>query len=305
MRNLPILVIFFALSILASADIRTYNEYYTSGAAVINDVFLHDIDYINCVDVYSDSISLSGLGENSSGSNDAELREFALVHGKGGPLGSNLEMSAEKIQYAKGIAAGSGLKDDINEIKYSYLLSTGKEYAHFFNRYTTVDESLTSEQNTYSAIFDVTPMSVSLEGYGNRFSFDDKDSSFVYNLNVVQRNLWANTNAWLTAKRVNDVDVTPSIYAWNVSVGSAGAGYARSHFDMALVAGDRQLEGRIIGTNSNGLVAYVPYTGTPWHVDPIPDGSGSDDVKTIEDLINLIRQGVSNYGFMDSELTPI
>lgn len=117
MRNLPILVIFFAISIIASADIRTYNEYCTSGAAVINDVFLHNIDYINCVDVYSDSISLSGLGENSSGSNDAELRDFALVHGKGGPLGSNLEMSAEKIQYAKGIAAGSGLKDGINEIK--------------------------------------------------------------------------------------------------------------------------------------------------------------------------------------------
>jgi len=311
MKSLHVLVIFCLISVTALADIQTSNVYYTSGATVTNDVDLHNMDYTNCVDIYRNSISLSGAGENSSGSTDAKVSESASVTGSGvGPIGSNLDISAEKIQYAKGISAGLGLVEDsskignVNEIKYSYLLSTGTEHANFFNKYASVDEKLISKENTYSAIFDATPTKLSLEGYGNRFSFEDKDSSLYYTLTVTQRDLWATTEAQLVATRINDVEVTPVIYAWNTSALSSGGDYATSHFDMAFIAGDRQVDAQITGRDSNGLVAYVPVDGTPWHVDPITDGSGSDDIQTIEDLITLIQQGVSNSGYMDWTLVP-
>jgi hypothetical protein len=310
MKSLQVLVVFSLISITALADVQTSNVYYTSGATVANDVQMHDMNYVNCVDIYRTSISLSGEGQNSSGSTDAKLSDSASVTGSVGTVGSTLDISAKKIQYAKGISAGLGVVDDgsrvgnLNEIKYSYLLSTGTEHANFFNNFASVDEHLISNENTYSALFDVKPTRLSLEGYGNRFSFDDKDSSLYYNLKVTQCNLWADTIGQLVATRVNDVETTPVIYAWNSSVHSSGGDYATSHFDMAFIAGDRQVDAQITGTDSNGLVAYIPVDGTPWHVDPIPDGSGSDDVKTVEDLITLIKQGVSNSGYMDWTLVP-
>jgi hypothetical protein len=312
MKCLQVILIFSLISITALADIQTTNVYYSRGATVRNEVVLHDMDYRNCVDIKQGSITLTGSGENSSGSLDATVLDHTLLRGNGGLIGSELEISAEEIQYAKGIAGGLGIIDKdgidtisrLDEIKSSYLLSTGEERANFFNRYTSVNELLLSKENTYSAVSDVKPNSISLEGYGNRFSFDDKDSSLFYNLRVNHQNLWADTTGQLVATRINDVETTPVIYSWNVSVGSSGTEYAFSHFDMAFIAGDRQVDAQISGKDSNGLTVNVPVNGQPWHVDPIPDGSGSDDVKTMEDLIDLIRQGVSNSGYLEWRLVP-
>lgn len=310
MKVLQALAIFTLFSITALADVQISNVYYIEGSTIKNDVALHDMDYQNNVDIYRNSASFSGNGENSSGSTDSKVLDKTLVISSDGTFGSKIDISAEKIQYAKGAATGIGVVDggnnlvSRNDIQYSYLLSTGREQASFFNGYSSVDELLLSEKNSYSAISDVTPNKISLEGYGNRFSFVDEDNSLYYNLKVKHLNLWADTTAQLVATRVNDVEVTPVVYSWNVSAGNLGNDYSTSHVDMAFIAGDRQVDAQIAGEDSNGLIVNVPASGTPWHVDPIPDGSGSNDVKTIEDLINLVKQGVSNSGYIDWKLEP-
>lgn len=279
----------------ASADVQMSNTYYTEGAIVQNDVFLHNIDYTNHVEIFPGSLFVDGSGINSPGSSDGRFTDNTFVGSHAGPISANLGISAESLSYAKGLSANLG----DGEVGYSYTLNSGVEDAGFSNRVTEMREHLLSLHNSYSARFNVTQDDVSFEGHGNRFSFEDLDSIFRYNLYVSHNGRWVDTDAYLSAMKIKQADVTPVVYMWNTSIGNKESDSTNHHFDMAFVAGDRTIDAMIRGTNSNGLELTVPVSGIPWHVDPIPAVSGSNNAETLNDLIKLIRQGIVNSGHVD------
>jgi hypothetical protein len=317
MKILSILIIFLIFVVFASADIQTSNSYYTEGATVSEDVFLRNVDYNNVIDINVARIALSGAGSNSTGSNSSEFRDAVSVSSaEDGLLGAELSISANELAFAKSLYTGIDMStEDGNAndyIKFSYGFDSGVEHASFFNRYTTVDETLTSENAIYTANFMVDPNSVVLDGYGSRFSFEDEDSNFDYNIRLSQMGLWADTNAFLVATKINDNESTPVVYAWNVDVSSEGSEYAESLFNMSFVAGDRQVEAMITGSDSTGFLATVPIAdskgnpnplGTPWTIAPMPDGSATP-IETIEDLIKAVENGIAISGYMNFVIEP-
>lgn len=306
MKKLSILIIFLIFVGAASADIRTSNTYYTDGATVTEDVFLRNIDYNNVVDINVARIASSATGSNSSGSMNSEFSDAVRVSSaEKGPLGAELGIAAKEVSYSKSLYAGVDLSSEEsttnNYIKFNYGLDSGVEHATFFNKYTAVDETLTSENNIYKASYTVDPNSVFLDGYGSRFSFEDEDSKFDYNIQLRHMGLWANTNAYLKATKINDNETTPVVYAWNVGVSSEESKYAESLFNMSFVAGDRQVEAMITGSDSSGFLATVPIT--PWIIAPMPDGSAAP-IDTIEDLIRAVQDGIAVSGYMNFVIEP-
>jgi len=293
--SLPISIIAILFLIAtASADVHISNKYYSEGTTVNNNVFLHDVDYINSVRIMPGNIlTMAGEGSNSTGCNDGSFYDNSRTDSCFGNILSNLAISAQKLSYAKSISGSPGYP----EVSYGYALGTGIETAGFSNKVMMAQESLLSYHNNYSANYDVKPDSATLTGYGSRFSFEDKNSSFLYNINVAHGGKWADTQAYLIATKKKESNVTPVIYDWNVSV-NGDESHAKSHFDMAFIAGDRTVDAMIRGLDSNGLEPTVPVNGVPWHVDPIPDGSAPVG-QTLHDLIILLHQGISNSGYID------
>jgi hypothetical protein len=319
MKKKLIPIIFLVFVVFASADIRTSNVYYTEGASVNEDVFLHNLEYNNVVDINAAMITSSSNGVNSTGSESNTFSDAVIVHSaKDGASGAALSIAAKQLSFARSFYTGIAVPNeddsisDNNNIKFSYGLVSGVEHASFFNKYTTVDERLISENNAYTANFVVEPNKVALKGYGSRFSSKDEDSKFDYNLRLSQMGLWADTNAYLKATRINNNDSTPVVYAWKVDVSSDGSKYAESLFNMSFIAGDRQVEAMITGSNSAGFITTVPITdsngnpnplGTPWTIAPLPDGSATP-VDTIEDLINAVENGIAISGYMNFAIDP-
>jgi hypothetical protein len=283
-------VVILLLIMPAIADIQTSNTYYIEGATVREDVRLKNIEYANVVDISPREIlsSAQGIPTTAKYSQIYDSIAITAIHES---LGAMLAISGENPAYAKSMSAG-----DMNEIKFNYGLDSGAEQAYFYNGMTSVNENLLSKNNPYRASFCVNSQSLKLDASGSRFSFEDEDSSFYYGLMLNHGGSWAGIDANLTANKIDKTDATPVIYMWNSSVESSGSDYAQSHFNMAFLAGDRKISAMIRGLSSNGLEPTVPMNGRPWEVDPIPNGKGKTGVETIEDMIKLIQQGITNSG---------
>ncbi len=289
----PLYVVILLLSMPAIADIQTSNTYYTEGATVREDVRLKNIEYANVVDISPSGILSSALGTPTT-ANDSQIYDSIAIIATRESLGAMLAISGEHPAYAKSMSVG-----DINEIKFNYGLDSGAEQAYFYNGMTSVNENLLSKNNAYRASFCVNGQSLKLNAGGSRFSFEDEDSFFYYGLLLNHGGSWAGIDAYLTANKIDKTDATPVIYKWNSNVESSGSDYAQSHFNMAFLAGDRKISAMIKGLSSNGLEPTVPTNGRPWEVDPIPNGKGKTGVQTIEDMIKLIQQGITNSGKME------
>jgi len=288
--RLKLFLIISLFMVPAIADIHTSNKYFIEGTTVDENVFLEGTEYINFVDIVPGSIQLSGQGA-ASGEEISSIFDSIAISSKRYLMGASLDISSKNLKYSKAVSVGNE-----NEIKLDYGMDSGVQRAYAYNDLTRIDEYLSTKNNVYHASYSATPESIILKGSGSRYSFEDKDSYFYYNLFLSNAGSRAEIDAYLTASRIDDTKATPVIYKWESFAESSGMDYAKSGFDMAFIAGDRKIDAMISGLSSNGQEPKIPVNGLPWQVLPITIGNGKSGAETIEDMIRLIQMGIANSG---------
>ena len=241
MNNLSAFLIIFLISSTASGDIRTSNTYYTGGGTAHANVALHNIDYTNKVQIFSDSLIGESKGESA---NDADLSWFedqSTIDSSDGKIGTNLEVRAIGAEYTKNLVAGS--KDTITS---SYNAEDGHAKTSCFNQVTLVKEDIILENNKYHANLVASPSGIYTKGNGE--SGEDGTSSFAHETYLTHMDKWCNIKSNLVCSEVRSGDI-PVRYTWDTFAYS-NENYAADGLNIKADDGNRDVRFIIIGSSS-------------------------------------------------------
>lgn len=72
---------------IASADVRLQNTYATSGSEVLENIYLHGVDYTNTASVYQTSYSASSATTMADNANSSRFEDIAYMKTKDGNQG--------------------------------------------------------------------------------------------------------------------------------------------------------------------------------------------------------------------------
>jgi len=241
MNNLIAVLIIFLISSAALGDIRTSNTYYAGGSTAHADVALHNIDYINKVKVFSDSL----IGESKGNSaNDADLSWFedlTTIDSIDGEVGTNVEVRAIGAEYTKNLVAGS-----TDVITSSYNVEDGHAKTSCFNQVTSVKEDVILENNKYHANLVASPRGTYTKGNG--VSGEDGPSSFAHEIYLTHMDKWCNIKSNLVCSEGRSGDI-PVRYTWDTFAYS-NENYAADGLNIKAYDGNRDMRFVITGSSS-------------------------------------------------------
>lgn len=148
---------------LASGDVHISHGYSTEGGDVVEEVYLHNLDYSNEVSIYQDSLFAEAASVLSDKDEESILKDHIVTQGDGKLFGVNLKAGAEdKFEHGMSLSTGNQAAD---KTTISYNLQSGLTQADYYTNGGVVSEDVMVDNVNYANKADIYPQS--LFGSGN------------------------------------------------------------------------------------------------------------------------------------------
>lgn len=283
MKLFTLLLLFLTLAVpTASGDVCLSKTYYSGATVVHEEVFLHNVDYVNIV-----SSGLGGMAGISSGVSADEtgstFSDYITMKSNGGVIQNWANVQAEKeLAWGREFIASKE-----NSIGILYGLGTGNANAGCSNPFATIEEDLTLIENIYTGTIQASPHGLGLDGSGLRLSEEDTDSGFEHDIQLTFADNWHKIDSEFSSVKEVESKATPVIYAWDAHAIVEDASKAGFSVNMRTVAGDRDVKMNMVGSTS--MPDLLDPNNPPNESATIkPIKTEDDGHTTLEDLLNTI-----------------
>ena len=247
------IVAVFILSIIsmisiASADVRLQNTYATSGSEVLENIYLHGVDYSNTASVYQTSFSANSATTMAENANSSRFEDIAYMKTKDGNQGAGLLIDASDLNYTRSMAGGES-----NSVVFSYRADSGNVQLDYFTPLSMMKEDIKLNNNSYKGDFAV----FNLKAYslGDGECTVDAPSSLRHNISMKFLDKFSEINAFLDTDG-NNAGSVPLTYKWTGY--SSQRDYAVSGVNIAITPGNRSATSWIEGKSSIMAPKFSP-----------------------------------------------